>query len=446
MMLQPGAHITERYRVVSVLARGGMGAVYDALDEKLGRPVAIKVLLPELLEEGVLVQRFEREALAAARLSHPGIVQVHDFGAMANGQRFIVMEKVAGKTVADLLERDGEVAPARAADIVEQTLGALGSAHAAGIVHRDLKPGNLMLVPVGVGSREHVKILDFGLAQLKTGTGYTRLTRTGALVGTPTFMAPEQAQGLPADARSDIYAMGVVLWCMLTGLRPFHGSDLAALVMSVIRDVPPRADAVAPGLPPALAGIAEQAMHKDPSRRFATTSAFAQALVDWRTSRAGSPPVRLSPEVRANGSARPAKRDEPSLSGVRRALPWVGLALAILFAGGAAIAAIGAIAWAVTSDGAATEQPPPATVNPATPPLGGSAAAHPCETAARCCGLLMEISAEQGNAVESASCDRLRELERYPTGAASCEQALASYRDALARVGRDPGVCDAVGP
>jgi serine/threonine protein kinase len=297
--LRPGDRIADRYRVEDVIARGGMGAVYRATDERLERSVAVKVLLTELGDDRVSIARFEREARATAQLSHPSIVSVLDFGTTPEGVSYLVMEHVVGTTLSEILDR-GRLAPGRAADIVEQACGALAVAHAAGIVHRDLKPGNLMIVPIGEGGRELVKVLDFGIAQLKSGTAYTRLTQTGVVVGTPSYMSPEQARGEPCDARTDVYAIGMVLWCCLTGTRPFKKDHVAGLVQAVQAEVPPRADQIVPDVPPMLAAIAAQALEKLPEARFASVSELASRLVAARGVRAASsaaPATRRSPEL-----------------------------------------------------------------------------------------------------------------------------------------------------
>ncbi|MDQ3034096.1 MAG: protein kinase, partial [Myxococcota bacterium] len=276
MTLRSGTVLGGRYRVLSMIARGGMGAVYEAHDARLERTVALKVLLPQLADDRESLGRFEREALAAARLTHPGVVAIHDVGTEPDDTRYLVMERVVGRTISQVLSEGGRLAPERAADITAQALAALSHAHSQGVVHRDLKPGNLMVVPID-GGGEHVKVLDFGIAQLKTGAAYARLTQTGAIIGTPMFMAPEQAQGSVADERTDVYAMGVLLWCMLTGRRPF-GGDAGELIVHVLRTTPARADEVAPDVPPALADVAATAMEKVPARRFQSAAAFAGAI------------------------------------------------------------------------------------------------------------------------------------------------------------------------
>jgi serine/threonine-protein kinase len=282
--LRPGAKIAERYVLESVIARGGMGAVYKAIDERLGRTVAIKVLLDELAGDATSIARFEREATATARLSHPGIVQMFDFG-KSDGVSFIVMEHVVGRTLATELEQRGRIAPLRACELIEQALAGLSAAHEAGIVHRDIKPGNIMIVPTGSGAsaREVVKVLDFGIAQLKDSKPYARLTKLGAVLGTPTFMSPEQARGEPSDPRTDVYATGIVLWCCLTGQRPFQAPDVPKTLQRVLGEMPPRADRVDASIPTVIAEAVERAVEKRPNARWPTALAFASALAEART-------------------------------------------------------------------------------------------------------------------------------------------------------------------
>jgi serine/threonine-protein kinase len=293
--LRPGAKIAERYVLESVIARGGMGAVFKAIDERIGRTVAIKVLLDELAGDATSIARFEREATATARLSHPGIVQMFDFG-KSDGVSYIVMEYVVGRTLATELEQRGRIAPVRACELIEQALAGLSAAHEAGIVHRDIKPGNIMIVPTGSGAsaREVVKVLDFGIAQLKDSKPYTRLTKLGAVLGTPTFMSPEQARGEPSDPRTDVYATGIVLWCCLTGQRPFHGADVGATLKRVLGEMPPRADHVDPSIPAPIAEAVQRAVEKRADARWPTALAFAGALAEARAEAAAAPSERPS--------------------------------------------------------------------------------------------------------------------------------------------------------
>jgi serine/threonine-protein kinase len=302
--------IADRYRVDAVLATGGMGAVYRATDTRLSRAVAVKVILPELGQNQTQVARFEREAVASARLSHPGIVQVHDFGKTDDGIAYLVMELVEGRTLADVLD-DGKLPAPRAVELVDQALVALAAAHAAGIVHRDLKPGNLMVVPIG-GGRELLKILDFGIAQLKSGEAYVRLTQTGDVVGTPSFMAPEQARAEPCDARADVYAMGMVLWCCLTGQRPWPADwMIAQIVVAVQTEMPRRADLVVADVPRAVAAVAEKAIAKRPEDRYASAAEMSAALRE--AARAIPPSTRLPPPATVAQTPRNEAKTAPAV-------------------------------------------------------------------------------------------------------------------------------------
>jgi serine/threonine-protein kinase len=468
--LAEGALVASRYRCTGLLARGGMGVVYAALDEKLGREVALKVLHLKLAEDATVVGRFHREALAAARLQHPGIVQVLDFGTDPRGFGYLVMERVRGETLSALLGREGHLDPLRAADLVEQILGALAAAHAAGIVHRDLKPGNVMVVQTGA-SREITKLLDFGIAQVMATELYTRLTRTGMVVGTPTYMAPEQAMGGTTDARTDVYAVGVLLWCLLTGHKPFHAGELAVVVEQVLRTVPPRADQVRPSVPRELASVAEIAMQKDPSRRFQGAEAMAQALVAARAhlgrERSRVPPAptpeRVSmPALDTSQPATPRSASEarrPVLEAPRPARDRVATALRgrrLSFAL-AALALLGLVGACGVGAGLASGMPllgrhPPAPAgpvprvsNPSTPhPVGGAplagalnSAAAECARTASCC----EVFA-RAYGVDLITCESMR---TYPHlyGVTRCVDIRGRYRAALLASHRDPTpACD----
>ncbi|MBN8612845.1 MAG: serine/threonine protein kinase, partial [Deltaproteobacteria bacterium] len=284
--LTPGTLVDGRYRVTATIARGGMGAVYDALDMRLERAVALKLLRPELAAEQEARKRFEREALMAARLGHPNIAQVLDFGRLGDGTSFMVMERVPGETLARLLERERRVVPLRAADIVRQGLEGLEAAHAAGIVHRDIKPGNVMTLREA-GGRDVVKVLDFGVARLMETQAYTRLTSTGVIVGTPAYMAPEQARGDAVDARTDVHAMGVLLYCLVAGRKPFDG-DVVSILEGVLHRAPPPLGDLAPASPPGLVAIVERALRKDPLQRFASAADMARALAGLSVERPAS--------------------------------------------------------------------------------------------------------------------------------------------------------------
>jgi eukaryotic-like serine/threonine-protein kinase len=257
------------YRIESQLGQGGMGVVYRAFDTKLARPVAIKVLPPDAMVDPARKQRFVQEARAASALNHPNIVTIHDINT-AEGLAFIVMEYVSGKSLDRVISRRG----LRLGAMLEhgaEIADALASAHAAGIVHRDLKPGNIMVTDQG-----HVKIVDFGLAKLlepengdQSSTTRTAPPRTedGAIVGTAAYMSPEQAEGRPVDARSDIFSFGVVLYEMLTGRRPFQGDTTMATISAILHAEPPPVSELTEGVPSVLERIITSCLRKDRNRR-----------------------------------------------------------------------------------------------------------------------------------------------------------------------------------
>lgn len=252
-----------QYHILEELGRGGMAVVYKAHQPTLERQVAIKVLPRELSFDQEFVERFIREARAAARLSHPNIVTIHDVG-QADGSYFIVMEYVDGPSVTDLLQRQGALPLKQAAEILTQVASALDYAHDRGFVHRDIKPANILL-----GADQTAKLTDFGIVKAAEGT---RLTRTGALLGTPAYMSPEQARGAAITPSTDIYSLGVVAYEMLSGRVPFSGDTMAVLHAHAYD--PPDLTV----LPPAVRGVVSRALEKDPTKRYRSAGALAEAL------------------------------------------------------------------------------------------------------------------------------------------------------------------------
>src|SRR3954449_355487 len=219
-----GQVFSNRYRIEREIAHGGMAEVYLARDESLDRLVALKALFPEYARETSFVERFRREAQAAANLNHPNIVAIYDWG-QQSGTYFIVMEYVEGRSLSDIIRTDGPLHPRRSAEITADVAAALGFAHRNGVVHRDVKPGNIIISPSG-----QVKVADFGIAQAITGgADQHNLTQAGAVMGTATYFSPEQAQGKPVDPRSDLYSLGCVLFEMLTSRPPFAGDTPVAI-------------------------------------------------------------------------------------------------------------------------------------------------------------------------------------------------------------------------
>jgi eukaryotic-like serine/threonine-protein kinase len=252
-----------RYRVLGKVAAGGMGEVYRAHDAVLAREVAIKVLHPSLAGDAGFVERFRREARSAAGLNHPNVVHVHDWGAV-DGVYFMVMEYVRGQSLRDVLNAEGVLAPATAAEILLQVLAALDHAHRKGIVHRDVKPENIMLTPEGVA-----KVADFGLARAYADG---RSTQAGMVTGTVQYLAPEQLQGEPADPRTDLYSLGIVAYELLTGRVPFDGETQMAIAYRHLRDRVPRVSARNPAVPAGLDGWVASMTEKDRELRPESTA------------------------------------------------------------------------------------------------------------------------------------------------------------------------------
>jgi len=259
----------DRYRLQRELATGGMGTVWEAADVVLGRRVAVKILSRPLASDERFVERFRREARAAAGLSHPNVAHIFDYGEDGD-TRFIVMELLSGETLADRLLRQGRLDPSEAAAIAAQVADALDEAHRAGIVHRDVKPANIMLTPDG-----GVKVMDFGIAAAGRSSS---LTATGAMIGTATYMSPEHATGGRVTPASDVYSLAVVLYEMLTGARPFERDTPIATAMAHVNVDPPPIRDLAPWVPASLATAVEQGMAKDPAARPRSAAAFAAML------------------------------------------------------------------------------------------------------------------------------------------------------------------------
>ena len=310
-MAQGPAHVFNgRYEIVRRIARGGMAEVYLARDLLLDRPVALKVLFPELSVDRAFVERFRREAQAAANLSHPNIVSVYDWGE-EDGTYFIVMEYVEGRPLSTLIRAEGTLLADRVADIGAAVAGALAFAHRNGVIHRDVKPGNVLIDGTG-----HAKVTDFGIARA-AGT-QENLTQTGAVMGTATYFSPEQAQGYGVDGRSDVYSLGVVLYEMLTGRPPFSGDNPVTVAYKHVREEPTAPRQVNPVIPAAIEAIVLQAMAKDPDDRYPTAEELRADLLRFRQGRA----VTAVPPVAAPATqAMPATTVQPAAANATQVLP-----------------------------------------------------------------------------------------------------------------------------
>ncbi|NMC70735.1 MAG: serine/threonine protein kinase [Myxococcales bacterium] len=271
-----------KYRLLRRIGAGGMGEVWEAEDQRLHRRLAVKLLAQELAADPVAVSRFHQEAEAAGRIGHDNICEVIDLGTTEDGVPFLVMPLLRGRALAELLEETPRFPLARAADIASQTLDALTAAHAAGIVHRDLKPDNLFVTRVG-DRDDFVKILDFGISKVMghptLGGPAANLTRTGSVVGTPAYMAPEQARGArDIDARVDIYATGVILYEMLTGRRPFEADTFNEVLWKIWNDPVTAPRALRPDLPPPVETVVLRAMARDREDRYGSAREFREEL------------------------------------------------------------------------------------------------------------------------------------------------------------------------
>jgi eukaryotic-like serine/threonine-protein kinase len=330
-----------RYHILDRIAAGGMGEVYRAHDAVLERPVAIKVLHRSLAGDAGFIERFRREARAAASLNHQNIVAVHDWGS-ADGIYYMVMEYVAGRSVRELLSEQGVLAPAQAADVLEQTLAALQHAHRQGIVHRDVKPENLMVTRDGV-----VKVADFGLARALADA---QITEAGTVTGTVKYLAPEQLQGEPADPRTDLYALGIVAFELLTARLPFTGETPMAIAYQHIHERLPKPSSFNPAVPASLDGWVASVTEKQRELRHESAAeARRDLMAESGSLPAAEPLASLVPDVTVISAPEPTAPAGPAATITipgrttthARQRRWK-VALALLLA----LVTLGSAAWA----------------------------------------------------------------------------------------------------
>lgn len=327
----------KRYQVSGKVGSGGMAEVYKAYDPVLDRTVAIKVLHPHYAQEENFVARFRREAQAAANLNHPNIVNIYDWGT-EDGTYFIVMEYLEGKSLKQLIDEKGALIPSMATDIAEQVLNGLEAAHAHDVVHRDIKPHNIIITPDG-----KVKVTDFGIARAGASSA---LTQTGSIVGTAQYVSPEQAQGLPAEAQSDLYSLGIVLYEMLTGEVPFEGENPVSVAVKQINEAPRSPRSLNPSIPKSLEAIVLKALAKDPAQRYQSAYEMKEDLQRYAQGLPVKKP-RLSKAEKAdfNGKTIVMPTQKPgeyrkATRKKRRVLPWIALVIVML-------AMTGVGAWAI---------------------------------------------------------------------------------------------------
>jgi|JI10StandDraft_1071094.scaffolds.fasta_scaffold05207_9 serine/threonine protein kinase len=348
-----GTTVDGRYRVLEVIGRGGMGVVYKVEHVRMGKIAAMKVLHRDLVDDAEASQRFEREAAAVSRLHHPNAVQVFDFGAVGDAL-YLIMEYVRGQDLGAIVERDGPLPFARAAPLLVQILGALTEAHELGIVHRDLKPDNV-LVTRTTGGRDFAKVLDFGLAKMARGHDPGDSDQ-GQIVGTPYFMAPEQIRGDAVDARADLYAMGALMYRVLTGRYVFTAATAVGVLTKHLTAEAEPPSRIQPGLAPEIDALIARALAKDPAQRWSSAAALAEAIEEVYGQLVGDRST-LAAQRAQPGASGPRNRavtedDEPlselrlrraDLDGYERSLRrsrWLVLGAAALVAVGLAGAAL----------------------------------------------------------------------------------------------------------
>ena len=392
-----------QYRVIERLGTGGMGRVYRATDETLGRDAALKVL--DLTGDGSAA-RLRAEAAAMARLSHPGIATV--FELIEDDSRLVLaMELVRGQTLGHILDQVGVFSPRRAAELCMQALAALQHAHAAGVVHRDLKPGNLMLTDSG-----SLKITDFGIARLE---GSLNLTSIGEMLGTPAYMAPEQVLGHPVDARTDLYAMGVVMFRLVTAGLPFKGDTPFDMAQSQVNDLPMRASELRPDLPVWVDEILERALAKKPAERFQSAVEFHEALARALSLTPAPMPVVAAAVEITEVMARP-EFAEPAVTPARvEVLPAVIDAPEVIEARvvtrtsgngwltAAAIVVLASAAWMFTPSGASSADSTTSTAAPSSDAAAGVLLPEPPGTDSTTAQTQPRADAAQAPAVAKAA-------------------------------------------
>jgi serine/threonine-protein kinase len=378
-----------RYHLDRALGQGGMGAVFAGVEVATGREVAIKLMHPGLAEEDTAMKRFQREAEVATRLNHPHVIDVIAAGGGKGEPPFIAMELLEGASLSERLKKGESFTPERVVRIARQVLSAISAGHRIGVVHRDLKPGNVMLVPDGDGDGEIAKVVDYGVARLAMTEAMTQLTATGHVVGTPSYMAPEQAMGEPADARCDVYAVGAIMHRLLAGEPPYGRGKYVDLLKRMVVDERTRIHERVSGLG-RLADVIERALAHDPEGRYQSADEMNDALAELdpqpaTTIIAWQPPADIeslrlpptedalvvpppAPKTPPTSERAPASRD-PQPAPARRALPKWAVVLGLLVIAGAGSAATWVVIGQTEDERQATAGVEPEGVLPAVAPV-----------------------------------------------------------------------------
>jgi eukaryotic-like serine/threonine-protein kinase len=425
-MLEAGQIIEGKYRIVRLIGEGGMGSVYEGENTFIKRRVAIKVLHAHSVSEET-VRRFEREAQAAGCIGSDHILEVLDLGSLPNGDRFMVMEYLDGETLGARMSRS-RMNPADVAAIARQVLVGLRAAHLASIVHRDLKPDNIFILREKAGRADYAKIIDFGISKFNALGGDMSMTRTGAVMGTPYYMSPEQAQGTQTiDGRSDVYSLGVILYEALAGAVPFDGDTFNELMFKIVLSNPRPLAQVAPGLDPRLIALVERAMARDITQRFQSADDMIRAIDEHFGSGGSAEPRRTDSNPSLPNIALP-----PAATGLTTGNTWAAShadlpknssATAYLLVGAAVLLLAGGAFAAYQKFGSKPDSA--AKVAVAAPPEARAAAPVAVQAASAPASSASGAPLEPASAPAAQQADTEPPSKSQPTAAAPAQVAVA---------------------